>query len=702
MTRQERIESNLYSIRTKHNYRCCHYTEFDYSILKYITYHKRAGRGSNRSYNDCIIMGDTETSKKNKDVVYHNHVVAWTISIRAYGYNIVTLYGHKPSSMVKTIKQLQESMDGHDTIIYFHNLSYDWVFLRKFLFMEYGFPDHQLNTKSHYPIKIEWEGHGLILRDSLILAQRSLDKWGKDLDVVHQKAKGKWNYDIIRNQEHNFSIDEIEYIEHDTLCGVECIDALMQQLGKHIYSIPYTSTGIPREEVRKRGKKNRARQMFERVALDYDQQIIVEAAFHGGYTHGNRGLIGWVLHDVSCFDFASSYPYVMLSEKYPRERFTRANDCSMYDILNKKEDYAFLFKLILIKPILKDWDYPMPALQTSKAVKLVNAIADNGRVLAADYIEIYLTEIDLSIIESQYKYDKEICVEVNFAKKDYLPRWFTDYIFSLFQDKTVLKGGDPVSYALAKAKLNSIYGMCVQKPVKQKIKEDWESGEYWIDIEDNADLYQQYLDNHNTILPYQWGVWVTSYAFRNLFELGKCCDEWVYSDTDSCYGIGWCKEKIDEYNESCKCKLTSNGYGCVNFNNREYWLGVAEFDGAYSEYKVLGAKRYCGRSVEDGKLHITVAGVPKVGYKCLHDDINNFKQGMIFSGSVTNKKTHTHFYVEDIYIDENGNETGDSIDLSQCDYLLDQIDIYDLNDIMDVQEGKTYEYDQELLLQYYR
>ena len=102
-------------------------------------------------------------------------------------------------------------------------------------------------------------------------------------------------------------------------------------------------------------------------------------------------------------------------------------------------------------------------------------------------------------------------------------------------------------------------------------------------------------------------------------------------------------------------------------------MGTAVLDGAYSQFKVLGAKRYCVRA-EDG-LHITVAGVPKSGVKCLNDDINNFQKGMIFDGKTTGKKQHTYIYSEDIYIDENGNETGDSIDLSECDYLLDDITI---------------------------
>ena len=114
---------------------------------------------------------------------------------------------------------------------------------------------------------------------------------------------------------------------------------------------------------------------------------------------------------------------------------------------------------------------------------------------------------------------------------------------------------------------------------------------------------------------------------------------------------------------------------------REYWLGIAETDGdadKYTEFKYMGAKRYCGRNLETGKLKITVAGVPKKkGALCLHDDINEFHKGKIFDGATTGKTTHYYFNVEEIYIDENGNETGDSISLTPCDYRLDTVNVYD-------------------------
>lgn len=246
----------------------------------------------------------------------------------------------------------------------------------------------------------------------------------------------------------------------------------------------------------------------------------------------------------------------------------------------------------------------MPALQFSKCEKSVNDVTDNGRILCADYIEIYLTEQDLIVINEQYDFKGSLCIEVMCSKKDYLPRWFTDYVFELFENKTQFKGGDVVLYALSKALLNSLYGVTVQKPVKDDIIEVYEpelleDSKSWKIEKHDSDYQEKYniwKEQRNNILPYFIGVWVTAYAFRNLFELGKCVKEgcvWIYSDTDSAYSNGWDLEKINDYNEKCKQELLANGYGCVHHMGREWWLGVAETDGdkdLYSEFVTVGAK----------------------------------------------------------------------------------------------------------------
>lgn len=460
--------SQVYEIRKKwmeknNSYSFRYYKYFNFDILKKIMTISRGTKAKTDSFNDCIIMFDTETSKEKTGCVCSNYIVAWTVSIRAFDLNIVTLYGNKPSELIYCINKMIMTMPAERTIMYCHNLAYDWVFLRKYMMAEWGTPTKQLNTKPHYPLFIEF-ANGIILKDSLSLAQRKLEKWAEDMDVAHQKACGYWAYDEIRNQDHRFTPEEKTYIEHDTLAGVECLAKTMKALNKHIYSMPYTATGIPREIVRKIAKANHGRERFLRMVPDYETQKILEDVFHGGYTHANRHFLERVVYAseaenggyIEAFDEASAYPYAMLAYKFPMERFAPTDNCPPEFILKNAKDYAYMFKLILTRPRLKNNNIAMPALQISKAKKMINEIADNGRVLCAEYFEIYLNEIDLEVIDAQYTWDSAYCIDVRFAAKDYLPRWFTDYVYRCFVDKTMLKGGDAVAYSIAKAKLNSL------------------------------------------------------------------------------------------------------------------------------------------------------------------------------------------------------------------------------------------------------
>ena len=707
-----------------HKYKMVYWDQWDYEFLtSNIMYYKKKGKYRSGTYNDIIIMGDTETSKDHESYIYDefgneeplpNHVCAWTISLRAYHKNIVTLYGAKPSEMVKCMQLIRKALKGDEVYIYFHNLSYDYFFLRQFLFDEFGFPVSELNTKPHYPVNLKFK-NGIILKDSLILFGCRLEKAAKDYGVEHQKAVGSWDYSLIRDQDwiKNITKEEKKYIEQDTLAGVECLDALCLALGKTIYSIPFTATGIPREEVRIRAQSHKGHDNFMRQALTWEQQQMIYELYHGGYTHANRYYIDDLLNDstVMCFDFNSSYPFCMLAFKYPSGKFIKFRDCEPKFILENKDNYAWMFKISFVNIKLKDLYEPMPALQSTKCQNSINLGTDNGRVISAGYCSIYLNEIDLEVINSQYEWYSAECTSVFCAPKDYLPRWFTDYVFELYTKKCQLaprKKEDPVNYALAKAKVNSLYGLTVQRPVQRNIIEVTEpgmykinpegdeaffgSGEYRYDFDmDMAKEYEKYCKKVTSVLNYQIGCWVTSYAFSNLIlGLGGCIKRyygpdgkllfpphWYYTDTDSGYSDDWDYNAIWNYNDRCKKLLTANGYGPVVVGENEYWLGVMsheEPDDSYTEFKVLGSKRYAGRCKADDELHITVAGVPKKGAVCLNDDLNNFTKDFIFDGKVTGKLTHYYIPSKDgIYIDQYGNEIGDSIDLKPCDYRLDMV-----------------------------
>lgn len=657
----------------------CNYAFFDYKTLNKVTTLTRTSKKKKELFNNVIIMLDTETSKKVPENGHPNHVCAFSIAIRYKHENICTLWGHKPSECIECINMILAALPGDKTIFYLHNMPYDYTFLRKFLFKEYGKPTRYLNVKPHYPIFFEFT-NGLILKDSYILSQKSLERWALDLNVEHRKAVGKWDYDKIRDQDYKFSKDELDYIENDVLAGVECLDITMQMLHHYIYSLPYTSTGIVRGEARKIAKQHQAHERYERMMPDYNVYMMLEQAFHGGYTHANRDVVNRVIdREVKCYDFTSSYPYVMLTEKYPMTKFSKFRNATVDELIKNSDRYAFVTKLVLVKPRLKTDDIIMPVLQASKCERSINAVIDNGRILCAGLVEITITEQTLKLINEQYDSDIALCTDVYYARKEYLPRWFTDYIYKLFKEKSTLKGKDELNYGLSKAKLNSCYGMSVQHIIQNEIIENYDTGDYETVSKYTPEEYEKQIKNRNKFLNYSWGVWVTEYAMTNLHKLGAMCGTWLYSDTDSVYGTDWDEDAVKAYNEECVKKLEARDYGPVEFEGKKYCLGVATLDGCYSQFKVLGAKRYCVRA-EDG-LHITVAGVPKKGAICLKDDINNFTRGFVFDGKTTGKKQHTYIYVDDIYIDDRGNETADSIDLSECNYLLDDITIANWEEI---------------------
>ena len=710
-------------------YKYCYYIEFDYSILNSILSRKKNGSRSDTTYSECYIAFDTETSKKHEPqktyfgryVPQENHICAWTISIRAFHRNICTLRGSRPSEIVHCLKLIRENISASVLYIFVHNLSYDWTFCRRFFMKEFGQPVKQLNVNNHKPLTIKFK-NGIVLRDSLILAGMSLETWSKILMIgEHEKAVGFWNYDKIRNQNESLSPEELIYIEYDCLALVECLNKLADMLGDTVVSLPFTNTGIPRRTTRKEGRKNYAKLLFNKIVGDYQEFQNLDKVFHGGFVHSNRYKNGVISLDVTGRDFKSSYPFSLLVTKMPRGAFVKlSRNFDISELISKSEDTAFMFKFIAEDIHLKNNRFPMPPLQLSKCEHVINPVKDNGRILRADYVEIWLNEYDAMLINEYYDWSGAICVEVHAAFKDYLPRWFRDVIFNTFKEKCELEyqikteGNTDLkpAYAQCKSRLNSLYGMCVTKPVKEQIIESYEdterfkSGDYYYDSQNMEKDYEKYLKNRNEILPYCWGVWCTSESMYRIFQLAKCIGDgdkdltfhWIYTDTDSVYSDKWNEDKLIEFNNDIKNRLIEAGYGAVTIRQKEYWLGVAEFDGTHDRFISQGAKRYCYE--DNGVISITVAGVPKCGSKCLNS-LEDFKEGFIFKGIETGKKLLTYIY-NDIYIDENGNETADSIDLSPCDYRLsceenplrlDQIIIFNDDGTLSINEFDEPSYD---------
>ena len=146
-------------------------------------------------------------------------------------------------------------------------------------------------------------------------------------------------------------------------------------------------------------------------------------------------------------------------------------------------------------------------------------------------------------------------------------------------------------------------------------------------------------------MSYSWGCWVTAYARDNLLRRVIANDDYVvYCDTDSCKLVdGYDKNVFVDYNKQvsdrinfvCKVlKLDVNKYAPSDIKGNKHMMGLFEKECNYEKFITQGAKKYA--YVIDGKIHITVAGVPKSGASALKT-MDDFRDDFIFSYKDTNK-----------------------------------------------------------------
>lgn len=558
-------------------------------------------------------------------------------------------------------------------VIYVHNLGYEFQFMRKLFKWESVF-----SVDDRKPIKAVTD-NGFEFRDSYILSGYNLETLAKNL-VKHKNKKmiGNLDYSLVRHSKTIITDKELEYMENDVTIVLNYINEQLEQYG-NITKIPLTNTGRVREFVKNKcycskgkskyksskSKRKNYRFIIENLTLEPDEYLKLKRTFMGGFTHSNPIKTDKVIKGVNSIDFTSSYPSVMIAEKFPMGKgFTPSKE----EILKNGYDYYienFCCVInISVQNLKNDFIYDSYLSESKckiKGEKLIN----NGRVFSAEYLNTYMTDVDYSIFKRCYKWDRIEIHDLICYPKGYLPKPIIESILELYQDKTTLKGvkGKEVEYLLSKGMLNSVYGMTVTDIVKDEIvyeNDEWNSKNVKLDEE-----IKKYNEKQSRFLFYAWGVWVTAYARRNLW-LGilSIKNDYIYSDTDSIKFLKYDKHKpfIESYNKMviAKQKETLEYYG-LNTNllspktvtGERKPLGVWDFEGYYTRFKTLGAKRYLFE--EDGQLYLTVAGLSKMnGINYMIEKCNNdfdkvfdmFTDDLHIPKDNTGKNTHTYIDYE--------------------------------------------------------
>lgn len=181
--------------------------------------------------------------------------------------------------------------------------------------------------------------------------------------------------------------------------------------------------------------------------------IYLESHLQDGYTHSNWTKTNEIIKNVTSFDFTSSYPYVMLTEKYPSSIFRK---CSIKSIEQIIENFCYIIKFKAKNIKCK---YFNNFISQNKCEYIVNGKYDNGRIIGADEIEIVVTDVDLKLIFDTYIFDEYEFEEVYWSYKDYLPKEFLNFILDKYEKKTKYKNveGKEISYAIEKSLFNALY-----------------------------------------------------------------------------------------------------------------------------------------------------------------------------------------------------------------------------------------------------
>ena len=538
-------------------------------------------------------------------------------------------------------------------IIWVHNLSYEFHFLSNFLDWKDVFA-----RSPHKPMKaVAKQYPNIEFRCSYMLTRLSLDAWGKQLGI--HKASGDLDYEVLRTPYTKLTDAELNYCEQDLRVLIAGIRQYVSKYGNQ-QNIPLTQTGTVRREVKKKlVNGNYATRIKYLIPANARQYAMLKEVFAGGYTHANRKYSGKVIQGlIEHYDCASSYPTVMIAEKYPMTPWAYTS-LKHFPKEEMFEDNAYIIKVTFND--IESTSYNT-YIQQSKC-ECNKGRFDNGRLLYGDKVTLYITEQDYLTIKNNYKWKSYEIHEMYESKKKYLPKEFIEYILELYKNKTELKDVEGMEdlYMQSKQYINSLFGMMVTAIIQADVTvdgDDWNIRQLTAEYVDNylEKLFKTNKYQKRYFLSYSWGIYVTAYARRNLWMCIESCDkELLYCDTDSIFVIG--EHDFAWYDKIVTDKLKK---ACEHFeidfeltrpkapSGKKKPLGIFSAEDRCTEFITLGAKRYCERRESDGKLHLTVSGINKGAVELLNDDISNFKDGFNFDKDADCVSKRLTTYVTDM------------------------------------------------------
>ena len=644
---------------------------FDYESfyrIPLLKHGKNESRNQRKNdYLNCIMTLDIETTRL--DYIKQSILYIWQVCLN--GHSVI---GRSLPELKIFLDKLCLYSDNRTKIMCFiHNLSFEFHHLRQIIHFEEVF-----SVDKRRPVKALYKN--IEFRCSYILTNSSLDAFLKKMKV--ETLKTSMDYTKLRYSWSKLNAKETQYCLHDVIGLYEGIKKQLEIEGDTLYTIPLTSTGYTRRDVKKAYYKESRKKKFQDAIPSYEVFEELREAFRGGNTHANRWISGKLIEScdyglIHSWDRASSYPDVLLKQNYPW-KFEKADISVDYAISLGK---AVLFRAILTDVKLKNRFDGCPYIPVSKCRNLsIVRVEDNGRILSADSLTITLTDQDYLIIRDQYSFNMET-FDVYISDYEPLPGQIKKVILKYFYGKCTLKGDESTEneYMKFKNRFNAVYGLMVQSPAKLNI-DYLEDSENIFDYRKDETLEEIYYKNCKKIfLQYAWGVWCTTWARVELQKIIKIVQNtpdamFLYTDTDSVKFTG--EVDFSDYNKLHTQLSKECGAYAKDIKGNTHFIGVLEQESDMLNFCTHGAKKYAYTDTS-GKLHLTCAGVnKKKGAEELYS-INWFKDGFIFGEAAGLEAKYNDFpNINHITINGHYQKIYSNIYLSDSTYTLSKTGKY--------------------------
>ena len=633
------------------------------------------GREENKIiYYNIPAAFDIETSSFYKGKEKQGCMYIWQLGICGYNFT-----GRTWEGLIEALRAIKEALDISDKkrlVVYTHNLSYEFQWMRKYFKWKQVFAID--SRKVAYAVTED----GFEFRCSYILTGKGLEMVGNDLTVLPCDKLHTLKYDLVRLPTSEILPEEMDYAINDIRVVQHLILEKIMQDG-NIAKIPLTKTGYCRRFLKskclygdQRGHKGITGNQFTKYSrlmralkLDgYREYKLNKEAFMGGFTHSNpKRTRKTIKEQVGSIDYTSDYPFHMVAyPRYPMSSGEFVRPRTWAEVEHNLKYYACIFEIELFD--VKSTFFNDFYIPRSKCRCVKGEVISNGRIVSAECLTMTMTELDFEIIEKTYTFDRKKTRIGYFVRyrRGYLPTPIVEAVLQLYKDKTELKGveGREEYYQLRKELLNSCYGCIVTDILRpEQIYKDDE----WRDPKapEIEEAIEKYNNKKDRFLFYPWGVFVTALARKSLWSgIIEFGDDYIYSDTDSIKAVNIDKHEhyIRNYNRHCHVLLEEamkyHGLDpelCHPKTQKgvEKWLGEWDFEGLYDPngFKTLGCKRYM--TLKKGELSITVSGLNKKvavpymlkKYKTVKRCFKMFDDDLKIPAGQTGKLTHT--YIDD-------------------------------------------------------